>query len=1625
MCSSYKKLSYFTFSYTVAFITLAICASQASETTHYLPPLECYDPYGRPQRCIPEFENAVYQVEIEATNTCGEDGDTNFCVQTGYSNRKSCDDCRAGQHSPDYLTDLHDPTNPTWWQSETMFEGIQYPNQVNLTLKLGKSFDITYIRIVFYSPRPESFAIYKRVSPNGPWIPYQYYSATCRDTYGLPDSLSVMKGEDESRALCTSEYSDISPLRDGNIAFSSLEGRPSAINFEHSIELQQWVTATDIRITLDRLNTFGDEVFGDAQVLKSYFYAIADIAVGARCKCNGHASECVTSTNSNGQRGRVCKCQHYTDGPDCEKCLPFYNDSPWGRATSKNVHECKPCNCNGYSTKCFFDRQLYNLTGHGGHCIDCGANRDGPNCERCKENFFMREDGYCINCACDPVGSRSLQCNAEGKCQCKPGVTGDKCDRCENNFYNFGHHGCQPCNCDVRGSLENAPSCDPVNGICSCKENVEGRHCRECRPGYFNLDLENKFGCTPCFCYGHTSECTSAAGYSIVSTTSNFNKHKEKWSAITATGNPVDIKYNAKSQTIGVGAQGYEAIYFIAPDRFLGDQRASYNRLLKFRLQLVGQPRPDVSTFDIILQGANSSISLPIFAQNQPMPDDEFKEFSFRLHEYPEYSWQPSMSARGFMSILSNLTAIKIRAIYSDYGEAFIDDVELQTAHRGAAGRAATWIEQCTCPEGYLGQFCESCAPGYRHNPALGGPFMPCIPCDCNKHAEICDSETGRCICQHNTAGDTCDQCAKGYYGNALGGTPYDCKRCPCPNNGACMQMADESVICLECPVGYFGPRCELCSDGYFGDPTGVHGAIRMCQACDCNGNVDPNAVGNCNRTTGECLKCIHNTAGLHCDQCLPGHFGDPFALPHGNCEECSCYPRGTEQTDKGISICDPNNGNCQCKPNVIGRNCNECKNGYWNIISGNGCENCNCDPTGSYNSSCDTYTGECYCKPGIIGKKCDQCALAHYGFSSEGCKSCDCDPSGSKGSQCDQFGQCPCNDNVEGRRCDRCKENKFDRHQGCLDCPACYNLVQEAANEHRGKLANLNKILQDIQSKPIVIDDNEFVSKLRTVQDKIDILVEDAKSGSGGGEKTLNEMLQDLEKRLEIVRDLLSKADESQEATEVKISRGANNATIANNQIQDARRELETAIDLLQTDGAAALSKARDISGHLGNQTNQISGISREARQYADQFKKEAEENKKQAEEAHKKASEAHLLAKTTINLQAQIGEEFRTNISNEVQQAKEKLNTVSKLTDQALTKANEVYDESLSLFVAVNSVSPPSINIDHIKKESNKYNKEADKINADLEKTIEDHQALLTDVSENIELANTLLERAESQKFDAINAVKELEDAKELAVKAVAEGDGTLKKANFTYHTLSGFKNQVDESKQKAADALESVPSIKRQIDNAIELIANSEAALRSANHNALEARNNAQSAQKKYAEEASKLADNIKKRANTTKNTARDLRHEADQLNGRLAKTENSLAEREANIRKDFNLTKEAKEKVGQAQLNSNEAKSQVEKAMKEVKAIIDELADLRDIDIKSLNALDDRLTAAEKELEDAKLTHKLHVLNESKNLQTQNIKSYQREIAELENEVANIKMISDSLPENCYKRTRLEP
>lgn len=331
---------------------------------------DCYDSVsGAAKKCMPEFVNAAFGLKIIASNTCGLKHQTEYCVQSNLHNlfyskgshadsntnlndnndflsrfNSRCQKCDSNDkryaHPPEYLNDYNNQGNITWWQSETMLEGVQYPNVVNLTLHLGKSFDINYIQVKFHSPRPESFAIYKRANDTAEWTPYQFYSASCRETYGVQTDQIVRAGN-EAIALCTDEFSDIAPLTGASVVFGTLEDRPSAYNFENTPELIDWVTATDVRISLNRLNTFGDEVFNDPQVLKSYYYAISDIAVGGRCKCNGHASKCVYEQQHDFEDRLKCQCEHNTAGVDCSECLPFFNDVPWAQATQLNAHECR------------------------------------------------------------------------------------------------------------------------------------------------------------------------------------------------------------------------------------------------------------------------------------------------------------------------------------------------------------------------------------------------------------------------------------------------------------------------------------------------------------------------------------------------------------------------------------------------------------------------------------------------------------------------------------------------------------------------------------------------------------------------------------------------------------------------------------------------------------------------------------------------------------------------------------------------------------------------------------------------------------------------------------------------------------------------------------------------------------------------------------------------------------------------------------------------------------------------------------------------------------------------------------------------------------------------------------
>ncbi|KAM8801991.1 laminin subunit gamma-3 [Rhynchonycteris naso] len=1014
----------------------------------------CYDGAGRAQRCLPVFENAAFGRLAHASHTCGRPPE-DFCPHVGAPGGAGpqCQRCDAADplrhHNASYLTDFHNQDDSTWWQSPTMAFGVQYPTSVNITLRLGKAYEITYVRLKFHTSRPESFAIYKRSRAGGPWAPYQYYSASCWKTYGRPEGHFLRPGQDERVAFCTSEFSDISPLNGGNVAFSTLEGRPSAYNFEGSPVLQEWVTSTELLISLDRLNTFGDDIFKDPKVLQSYYYAVSDFSVGGRCKCNGHASECGPDA-----AGRlVCRCQHNTTGVDCERCLPFFQDRPWARAMAEAANECLPCNCSGHSEQCVFDQALFRSTGHGGRCLHCRDHTAGPHCQHCQEHFYRWTPWTpCQPCDCHAAGSLHLQCDDSGTCPCKATVTGWKCDRCLPGFHSLSEGGCRPCTCNPAGSLG---TCDPNSGRCPCKENVEGNLCDRCRPGTFNLQPHNPAGCSGCFCYGHSKVCAAAAGFQTHHVLSDFRQGADGWRASSAGNRQHPAQWNPE----GLLLNPEDEEELTAPEKFLGDQRFSYGQPLALTFRV--PPRDPPLPVQLRLEGAGLAVTLcyPRLLGTHDAGQPKEVRLEFQLQETSE-DRDPPLPPFHFQRLLSNLTALHIRTHPRPSGQVFLTEVQLTSAQRGLSP-PASWVETCSCPKGYVGQFCESCAPGYKRETPLGGPYANCVPCTCNRHG-TCDPDTGICLCGHHTEGPSCERCLPGFYGNPFAGRADDCQPCPCPGQSSCTIIPESrEVVCTHCPLGQRGRRCEICDDGFFGDPLGLSGDPQPCRRCQCSGNVDPNAVGNCDPLSGHCLHCLHNTTGDHCEHCQEGFYGSALApRPADKCVSCSCNPGGSVS---GQRPCNPVTGQCSCLPHVTGRDCGHCNPGFYDLQPGTGCQSCKCHPLGSQENQCHPKTGQCPCRPGIQGQACDRCQLGFFGFSIKGCRACRCSPLGSASAQCHENSTCVCRPGFVGYKCDRCQDNFFLTADGaqCQECPSCYTLVKEEAAKLKARLILLEGWLQ------------------------------------------------------------------------------------------------------------------------------------------------------------------------------------------------------------------------------------------------------------------------------------------------------------------------------------------------------------------------------------------------------------------------------------------------------------------------------------------------------------------------------------------------------------------------------------
>jgi len=233
----------------------------------------------------------------------------------------------------------------------------------------------------------------------------------------------------------------------------------------------------------------------------------------------------------------------------------------------------------------------------------------------------------------------------------------------------------------------------------------------------------------------------------------------------------------------------------------------------------------------------------------------------------------------------------------------------------------------------------------------------------CNGHASSAwaqsDGASATCLCEHNTMGPTCDECLPTFNNAAwAGGTLSD---------------------------------------------------ANACSECNCNSHLRTEG-GSCHFDTskghGVCNDCIDNTMGDFCESCLPSFKrNQPSNITSSDtCISCNCDAAGgadgihTEcvQEQDGYT-----HGQCQCKSNVQGLLCDECRIGFHSLTANNpqGCVECTCSAAGSViregetvPDACIATDGQCECKANVTGRDCDACRQGHHMLSQmnpDGCSEC------------------------------------------------------------------------------------------------------------------------------------------------------------------------------------------------------------------------------------------------------------------------------------------------------------------------------------------------------------------------------------------------------------------------------------------------------------------------------------------------------------------------------------------------------------------------------------------------------------------------------------------------------------
>ena len=115
------------------------------------------------------------------------------------------------------------------------------------------------------SPRPGLWAVEKSADYGKTWQPWQYFSDSaddCKTSFGIEANQPIIR---DDSVICTTEFTKIVPLENGEIPIRIVNQRPSANNYFNSTVLQEFTRATNVRFRFLRTKNLLGHLMSVAQ----------------------------------------------------------------------------------------------------------------------------------------------------------------------------------------------------------------------------------------------------------------------------------------------------------------------------------------------------------------------------------------------------------------------------------------------------------------------------------------------------------------------------------------------------------------------------------------------------------------------------------------------------------------------------------------------------------------------------------------------------------------------------------------------------------------------------------------------------------------------------------------------------------------------------------------------------------------------------------------------------------------------------------------------------------------------------------------------------------------------------------------------------------------------------------------------------------------------------------------------------------------------------------------------------------------------------------------------------------------------------------------------------------------